>query len=176
MSTDDLTLEKLTDTVGAAVHGVDRERLRHDDDLPAWTLDALEANGALVFPGLHLDDEAQVRFSRKLGTVEVFGQGEWPEIFVVTMDPERSKSAAYLKATVHWHIDGCTDDIPIMATMLSAHAVAETGGETAPAPTPTSSKKRKPPRKKTSGGGDSGGGKKPAPDSKKKRDAVDPFG
>ena len=130
MTTDDLTLEKLTDSVGAAVHGVDRDRLLHDDELPDWTLDALEANGALVFPGLHLDDEAQVRFSRKLGTVEVFGNGEWPEIFVVTMDPERSKSAAYLKATVHWHIDGCTDDIPIMATMLSAHAVAETGGET----------------------------------------------
>lgn len=130
MTTDDLTLEKLTDSVGAAVHGVDRDRLLHDDDLPGWTLDALEANGALVFPGLHLDDEAQVLFSRKLGKVEIFGDGEWPEIFVVTMDPARSKSAQYLKATVHWHIDGCTDDIPIMATMLSAHAVATTGGET----------------------------------------------
>ena len=27
MTTDDLTLEKLTDSVGAAVHGVDRDRL-----------------------------------------------------------------------------------------------------------------------------------------------------
>lgn len=130
MTTDDLTTEQLTPTVGAAVHGVDRDRLLHDDELPGWTRDALEANGALVFRGLHLDDEAQVQFSRKLGKVEIFGDGEFPEIFIVTLDPERSRTAQYLKGTIHWHIDGCTDDIPIMATMLSAHAVAETGGET----------------------------------------------
>lgn len=122
--------ERLTATVGATVEGVDRDRLLHDEDLPAWTLDALEENGALVFRDLHLDDEAQVTFSRKLGTVEKLGKGEWPEIFRVTLDPTKNPSAAYLRGTFDWHIDGCTDDIPIMATMLSAHAVAESGGET----------------------------------------------
>ena len=84
----------------------------------------------LVFPEIHLDDATQVAFSKRLGKVELFNQGEFPEIFIVTLDPERNRSAAYLKGTVEWHIDGCTDDIPIMATMLTAHAVAETGGET----------------------------------------------
>jgi alpha-ketoglutarate-dependent taurine dioxygenase len=84
----------------------------------------------LVFPGVHLDDAAQVAFSRKLGKVELFNQGEFPEIFIVTIDPARSRSARYLRGTFDWHIDGCTDDVPIMATMLTAHAVAETGGET----------------------------------------------
>jgi len=125
-----ITTEQLGATVGAQVHGVDREQLLHDDALPAWTLDALEANGALVFRGLHLDDEAQVVFSRKLGAVEVFGKGEHPEIFRVTLDPAKNPSAQYLRGTFDWHIDGCTDDVPIMATMLSAHAVADTGGET----------------------------------------------
>ena len=125
-----ITTDKLTPTVGALVEGVDREQLLHDDSLPAWTLDALEANGALVFRDLHLDDEAQVAFSRKLGTLEKLGHGEYPEIFLVTLDPTRNPAATYLKGTFHWHIDGCTDDIPIMATMLSAHAVAESGGET----------------------------------------------
>ena len=125
-----LTTEKLTPTVGALVEGVDRDRLVEDEKLPAWTLDALEANGALVFRGLHLDDEAQVAFSRKLGTVEKLGKGEFPEIYRVTLDPKKNPSAVYLKGTFEWHIDGCTDDIPIMATMLSAHAVAESGGET----------------------------------------------
>jgi alpha-ketoglutarate-dependent taurine dioxygenase len=125
-----ITTEKLTPTVGALVEGVDRERLADDGDLPAWTLEALEANGALVFRDLHLDDEAQVRFSRTLGTVEKLGKGEHPEIFRVTLDRSKNPSAEYLKGTFAWHIDGCTDDIPIMATMLSAHAVAETGGET----------------------------------------------
>ena len=125
-----ITTESLGATVGAQVTDVDRERLLQDDDLPAACLEALEASGVLVFRGLHLDDATQVAFSRKLGRVEVFGKGEFPEIFRVTLDPAKNPSAAYLRGTFDWHIDGCTDDIPIMATMLSAHAVAETGGET----------------------------------------------
>ena len=61
---------------------------------PAWSLEALEANGALVFRGLHLDDETQVAFSRKLGKVEKLGQGEHPEIFRVTLDPAKNPPAA----------------------------------------------------------------------------------
>jgi len=125
-----ITTEKLSETVGAAVIGVDRERLLDDDALPAWALEALEANGALVFRNLHVDDETQIAFSKKLGRVEVFGKGENPEIFRVTLDPTRNRSAAYLRGTFDWHIDGCTEAIPIMATLLSAHAVAESGGET----------------------------------------------
>ena len=125
-----ITTEKLGDRVGAEVKGVDRARLLADEDLPAACLEALEANGALVFRDLHIDDATQVAFSRKLGEVEVFGQGERPEIFRVTLDPAKNPVAAYLKGTFDWHIDGCTEDIPIMATMLSAHAVADTGGET----------------------------------------------
>ena len=125
-----ITTEKLGDRVGAEVKGVDRERLLTDDDLPAACLEALEASGALVFRDLHIDDATQVAFSRKLGEVEVFGKGEFPEIFRVTLDPAKNPVAAYLKGTFDWHIDGCTEDVPIMATMLSAHAVADTGGET----------------------------------------------
>jgi alpha-ketoglutarate-dependent taurine dioxygenase len=125
-----ITTEKLGDSVGAEVRGVDRERLLHDDDLPGACLEALEAHGALVFRDLHLDDATQVAFSRRLGEVEVFGKGEHPEIFRITLDPEKNPAAAYLRGTFDWHIDGCTEDVPIMATMLSAHAVAEAGGET----------------------------------------------
>ncbi len=125
-----ITTERLTPLVGARVDGVERDHLLHDDGFPSWCLDALEENGALVFRGLHLDDATQVAWSRRLGRVEALGRGEHPEIFRVTLDPTKNPSAAYLKGTFDWHIDGCTDDIPIMATMLSAHAVAESGGET----------------------------------------------
>lgn len=126
-----ITTEKLG-AVGAEVKDVDKDRLLHDDDLPKAVLAALEENGALVFRDMHIDDATQVAFSRKLGEVEVLGpkDSEFPEIFRVSLDPAKSRSARYLKGTFDWHIDGCTDDIPIMATMLSAHAVAETGGET----------------------------------------------
>jgi len=122
--------EKLTETVGADVLGVDLDRMLHDDELAAWTLDALEANGVLVFRGLHIDDATQVAFSRRLGPVEVLGTGEHPEIFVVTLDPAKNSAAAYLRGTFDWHIDGLTDDVPIKATLLSARGVAASGGET----------------------------------------------
>lgn len=125
-----ITAEKITPTVGAQVLGVDADRLLTDDELPAWTLHALEEHGALVFRDLHVDDATQIAFSKKLGRVEVFGHGENAEIFRVTLDPAKNKAAAYLKGTFDWHIDGLTEDVPIMATILSAHAVAESGGET----------------------------------------------
>jgi alpha-ketoglutarate-dependent taurine dioxygenase len=90
----------------------------------------LDENGALVFRDLHLDDETQVAFSRKLGRVELVGRGDRPEIFRVTLDPAKNPVAEYLRGTFDWHLDGATDDIPIMATVLSAHAVAASGGET----------------------------------------------
>lgn len=117
-------------SVGALVEGVDHDRLLDDDAFPQWCLDALEENGVLVFPDLHVDDATQVAWSRKLGEVEIMGRGEHPEIFRVTLDPAKNRAAAYLRGTFDWHIDGMTDDIPIMATMLSAHAVASEGGET----------------------------------------------
>src|SRR6202042_1279888 len=85
---------------------------------------------ALVFRGLGIDDATQVAFSKKLGQVEIFGKGVNPEIFRVTLDPAKNPGASYLRGTFDWHIDGCTDDVPIMATILSAHAVATSGGET----------------------------------------------
>ncbi len=125
-----LTTEKLGATVGAQVLGVDRDRLLDDDAFPEWCLRVLDENGALVFRDLHLDDETQVAFSRKLGRVELVGRGDHPEIFRVTLDPAKNPVAEYLRGTFDWHLDGATDDVPIMATVLSAHAVAASGGET----------------------------------------------
>jgi len=125
-----ITTDKLGETVGARVVGVERDRLLDDDALPAWTLAALEENGVLVFPELHIDDATQVAFSKRLGRVEVFGKGELPEIFRVTLDPKNNRLAEYLRGTFDWHIDGLTENILIMATLLSAYAVASSGGET----------------------------------------------
>lgn len=125
-----VTIEKLSATVGAEIVGVDGEQLLADEALPRWTLDALDTNGALIFRDLHIDDATQIVFSKKLGRVVTLGSGEHPEIFRVTLDPAKNPAATYLRGTFDWHIDGCTDDVPIMATLLTAHAVAESGGET----------------------------------------------
>jgi alpha-ketoglutarate-dependent taurine dioxygenase len=130
-----LTINKLTTSVGAEVSGLDASRLATDDALGATVLEALEDNGVLVFPGLHLDPEAQVQFCHRLGEVDHSSDGHHPVagIYPVTLDMSKNSSAAYLRATFDWHIDGCTptgDEYPQKATVLSAVQVAERGGET----------------------------------------------
>ncbi|MUL75817.1 TauD/TfdA family dioxygenase [Mycolicibacterium sp. CBMA 226] len=130
-----LTLNKLTSSVGAEVVDVDAGRLTADDALAAAVLDALEDNGVLVFPGLRLDPDAQVAFCRRLGAVDHSSDGHHPVagIYPITLDTAKNASAAYLRATFDWHIDGCTpveDTYPQKATVLSAIAVAARGGET----------------------------------------------
>ncbi|MCV7062106.1 hypothetical protein H7I76_20070 [Mycolicibacterium vaccae] len=44
-------------------------------------------------------------------------------IYPITLDVTKNASAAYLRATFDWHIDGCTpvgDECPQKATVLSA--------------------------------------------------------
>jgi alpha-ketoglutarate-dependent taurine dioxygenase len=125
-----LATEKLGETVGAAVLGCDRDRLLRDESLPAACMEALEEHGALVFRELHIDDETQIAFSKRLDDV---GKGEpapAPAIYIVSLDPAKSRTAAYTRGTFHWHIDGAQDDVPTKATMLSAHMIAASGGET----------------------------------------------
>ena len=98
-------------------------------------LEALEDNGVLVFPGLNLDPATQVAFCRRLGEVDHSSDGHHPVagIYPITLDKSKNSSAAYLRATFDWHIDGCTpteDEFPQKATVLSAVQVAERGGET----------------------------------------------
>jgi alpha-ketoglutarate-dependent taurine dioxygenase len=126
-----VTTKPLSDSVGVEVLDVDRDRLLHDEALADECLELLDQYGVLVFRELHLDDDTQVAFSRRLGTVEKVGRrDDGAEIFRVTLDPAKNPAADYLKGTFDWHIDGMTDDIPIMATVLSAHEVAATGGDT----------------------------------------------
>ncbi|OBF08231.1 taurine catabolism dioxygenase TauD [Mycobacterium sp. ACS4054] len=128
-----LTITKLTASVGAEVTGLDPARLAADEG--GAILDALEHNGVLVFRGLGLTPEVQVEFCRRLGEVDHSADGHHPVagIYPITLDPSKNSSAAILKATFDWHIDGCTpldDEYPQKATVLSAVQIADWGGET----------------------------------------------
>jgi alpha-ketoglutarate-dependent taurine dioxygenase len=98
-------------------------------------MDALERYGVLVFPGIGLDDDEQVAFSENLGDVIPMGpmrpDGTQEVVYKVTLDPQQSASAEYLKGTVGWHIDGLqADGPPPKATMLTARRLSPTGGQT----------------------------------------------
>ncbi|WP_109524807.1 MULTISPECIES: TauD/TfdA dioxygenase family protein [Nocardia] len=90
-------------------------------------LEALKWRGVLLIRGLHLDDDAQLAFSRALGTVLAPGG---KEIFTVSLDRSKNPNAEYLKGTFHWHIDDTTNDVPAKATVLTARHVAMVGGGT----------------------------------------------
>jgi alpha-ketoglutarate-dependent taurine dioxygenase len=129
-----LTIERLASTVGAEVSGVEAHILANDEGVAGAVLDALEENGVLIFRNLHLDPGAQVAFARKLGEVD-YEEGYHPVrgISRITRDPAKRPTAEYLAGTFLWHIDGCTplhDENPQKATILSAVAIADTGGET----------------------------------------------
>lgn len=114
----------LSPHLGVAVDGV-------DDILEATLIsrcvEALKWRGVLLIRGAHLDDEAQLAFSRKLGEV-VSLSGK--EIFTISLDPAKTPTAEYLTGTFHWHIDGTNDDAPSKATTLTARHVAMVGGGT----------------------------------------------
>ncbi|NUU24850.1 MAG: TauD/TfdA family dioxygenase [Streptomycetaceae bacterium] len=114
----------LSPSLGVEVGGV--EDLL-DDAVVHQCLEALKWRGVLLIRGLHLDDDAQLAFSRKVGEVVALG-GQ--EIFKVSLDPSKNPAAEYLKGTFHWHIDGTTDPVPVKATTLTARHVAMVGGGT----------------------------------------------
>ena len=134
MSQTSLSVAPLTGTVGAEVLDADADRLAGDAEFAGVVLDALGRHGVLVFRNLHLEPEAQVEFCKKLGEIDYAAADDpIPGVMRVTLDRSKNASAPYLKGTFFWHIDGCTpagDECPQMATVLSAKAVAETGGET----------------------------------------------
>jgi alpha-ketoglutarate-dependent taurine dioxygenase len=124
-----IALERLSENVGVEVLDVDVDRLLNDDDLPDACLDALEKHGVLLFRELHAGDEAQVAFCRKLGDLVRFPAYRIPEVMEISFDPS-NPNAEYFASNDYWHIDGSLDDIPAKAGVLSAHVVAEVGGET----------------------------------------------
>ena len=134
MSVTELSVAPLTGTVGAEVLDADADRLAGDEAFARSVLDALGRHGVLVFRGLHLEPEAQVEFSRRLGEIDCSAADDpIPGVMRVTLDRSKNASALYFQGTFFWHIDGCTpagDEVPQMATVLTAKAVAETGGET----------------------------------------------
>jgi alpha-ketoglutarate-dependent taurine dioxygenase len=89
--------------------------------------EALKWRGVLLIRRLDLDDDTQLAFSRRLGTVLAPGGRE---IFKVTLDRSKNPAAEYLKGTFNWHIDDTTSAVPAKATMLTARHVAMTGGGT----------------------------------------------
>ena len=90
--------------------------------------DLLEQRGVLVFPEVHFTDEEQVIFTESLGNIAPENTGE--NIYKVTLDTKANALADYLKGSMYWHIDGTMNDVPILASILSAKVLSEEGVQT----------------------------------------------
>jgi alpha-ketoglutarate-dependent taurine dioxygenase len=81
-----------------------------------------------------LRPEHQVAFCRRLGEIDCEpGHHPVSGIYRVSLDKAKNSAADYLRGTFYWHMDGCTPlhgEPPQKATVLSAVAVAATGGDT----------------------------------------------
>jgi alpha-ketoglutarate-dependent taurine dioxygenase len=87
----------------------------------------LEKRGVIAFREINLTDQQQVAFTRTLGTIVEEGQGS---ITKITMDPTENDKAGYLRGAFFWHIDGTMQDVPVLASIMSARRLSAIGGDT----------------------------------------------
>jgi alpha-ketoglutarate-dependent taurine dioxygenase len=93
----------------------------------------MEERGVIVFPEIDLSDDEQIAFTHTLGTFaheDGEGEGGKDAVYPITMDESINPIASYLKGAFFWHIDGTMSDKPILASIMSARALAKEGGET----------------------------------------------
>ncbi len=133
LAMDALTIEPLDATLGAVVRGVRLAAL--DDESWGRIEAAFHEYAVLVFPGQHLSDEEQRSFGRRFGALETIGRtpGLTPIANIDRdgrpLEPD-SPVLGILKGNEGWHTDSSYMPVSAKASMLSAHVVPPSGGET----------------------------------------------
>jgi alpha-ketoglutarate-dependent taurine dioxygenase len=122
-------------TLGAIVTNVSLVGL--DDATWAEIHAAFLTYGVLVFPGQHLDDEAQGQFASRFGELEQMSpKGETPTFPIANIRPdgtltsEADEQYRILKGNEAWHTDSTYMPVASKAAMLSALVIPPQGGET----------------------------------------------
>jgi alpha-ketoglutarate-dependent taurine dioxygenase len=126
-------IEPVDATLGAVVTGV---RVAALTDAQWREIEsAFDAHAVLVFPGQHLTSDEQRAFGRRFGEFDSLGGGRGL-VPITNMARDGSILAAddpvlaILKGNEGWHTDSSYMPVSAKASMLSAHVVPTTGGET----------------------------------------------
>jgi alpha-ketoglutarate-dependent taurine dioxygenase len=88
----------------------------------------LERRGVLVFPEVGFTPGELVDFTATLG--DYFPDTPSGAALTLSYDPETNPSAEYIKGSFYWHFDGYMNEVPILASILTAEVLAPWGGET----------------------------------------------
>ena len=120
-------------TFGATVTDVDLNTL--DDATWQPIEDAFHEHAALVFPGQHLSEPAQVAFGKRIGEIEILRENSEAVQFSnkkpdgTVMEPNDFRFQT-LRGNEGWHIDSTYMPLAAKAGLLSAIEVPSSGGET----------------------------------------------
>lgn len=130
----------LTPVFAAEIEGAD---IREPLDDPTWAQirAAFEEYSVLVFRGQPLDDERQVAFSRRFGSLEVtrsinpaagtpFARQSNLDIRTGEVIPPDDRRMVYQLANMLWHTDSSFKAVPSLCSLLSARIVPPEGGAT----------------------------------------------
>ncbi|AVG43326.1 TauD/TfdA family dioxygenase [Achromobacter insolitus] len=123
----------LSPLIGAAVHGVDLETL--DDTAFEDVNQLFLRHQLLVFKNQRLSPEGQLRFSRRLGELDIhvlaqYNHPEYPEIFVLSNEVKNGVPAGIADGGSYWHSDFAFRECPAKATILNAQLIPPEGGNT----------------------------------------------
>jgi len=130
-----MNIEAIDATLGAVVTHVNLAEL--DDATWEAIYAAFLEYGVLVFPGQHLDDDAQARFARRFGETEKlspYQKGANIKISNKKPDGGVAQPDDYqyqiLKGNEGWHTDSTYMPLASKVAMLSAEVLPPQGGET----------------------------------------------
>jgi alpha-ketoglutarate-dependent taurine dioxygenase len=128
-----ISIEPTAATLGAIVSGVKISALGER----SWQTihEAFLEHALLIFPGQHLSSEEQVAFAERFGAVEILIEGM--KTIPVSNKPEHGKPygsddhrTKLLKGNEGWHTDSSYMPLSAKASVLSAHVLPDSGGET----------------------------------------------
>lgn len=129
------TVTPLDATLGARITDLDLSNM----DEATWQVveDAFHEYGALVFPGQHIEADAQVDFAKRFGNLETLNADGKPTAVAISNKAEdgsvlKSDDFRYktLRGNEGWHTDSSYMPLAAKASILSAQIVPPAGGET----------------------------------------------
>jgi len=124
-----LDIRELKPTIGSAVVAPKQDLLSGEYGEQLRSL--LEERGVLVFPEVNFTDEEQVAFTKTLGNfAPELLDGGGDSVHKISLDRTQSASADYLRGSMYWHLDGTMNEVPILASILTAKVLSPTGGDT----------------------------------------------
>ncbi len=123
-----LDIKPISGAVGAEIHGVDLK-----DNIPEEQFSEIKSAfgeyGVIFFRDQKLTPEQEITFARRWGEINInrfFTKvDDYPEIAMVLKEPNQKKNIGG-----NWHTDHSYDTEPALGSILFAHEVPKSGGDT----------------------------------------------